>query len=127
MTTPEIHPDMYVFAKAREIATREVEGRSESPDTCSATWIAQTASPGASPLKTSSDFQDHSRGAKSHKVFDDLGNALSNCLGAGGVPSSTREMLVSLTNAVKHPIKLTKPSLGVECCPPDTARGWRVR
>ena len=28
-------------------------------------------------------------------------------------PSSTRAIVVSLTDAVNHPIKLTKPSLGV--------------
>ena len=38
---------------------------------------------------------------------------ISSCLGPSKVPSSTRAIVVSLTDAVNHPIKLTKPSLGV--------------
>ena len=33
--------------------------------------------------------------------------------GSKQVPSSTRAIVVSLTDAVNHPIKLTEPSLGV--------------
>ena len=35
------------------------------------------------------------------------------CLDPSNVPSSTRPILVSLTNAVNHPIKFTKSSVGV--------------
>ena len=38
---------------------------------------------------------------------------ISSCLGPSNAPSSTRAIVVSLTDAVNHPIKLTKPSLGV--------------
>ena len=38
---------------------------------------------------------------------------ISKCLGANKVPSSTRAMVVSLTDAVNHPIKLTRPSVDV--------------
>ena len=38
---------------------------------------------------------------------------ISSCLDPGNAPSSTRAIVVSLTDAVNHPIKLTKPSLGV--------------
>ena len=38
---------------------------------------------------------------------------ISSRLDPGNAPSSTRAMVVSLTNAVNDPIKLTKPSLGV--------------
>ena len=38
---------------------------------------------------------------------------ISNRLGPSNAPSSTRAIVVSLTDAVNHPIKLTKPSLGV--------------
>ena len=38
---------------------------------------------------------------------------ISSCLDPSNAPSSTRAIVVSLTDAVNHPIKLTKPSLGV--------------
>ena len=38
---------------------------------------------------------------------------ISSCLGPSNAPSSTRAIVVSVTDAVNHPIKLTKPSLGV--------------
>ena len=38
---------------------------------------------------------------------------ISSCLGPSNAPSSTRAIIVSVTDAVNHPIKLTKPSLGV--------------
>ena len=38
---------------------------------------------------------------------------ISSCLGPSNAPSSTRAIVVSRTDAVNHPIKLTKPSLGV--------------
>ena len=37
---------------------------------------------------------------------------ISSCLDPGNAPSSTRAIVVLLTNAVKRPIKLTKPSGG---------------
>ena len=38
---------------------------------------------------------------------------ISSCLGPSNAPSSTRAIVVSRTDAVNHPIKLTKPSVGV--------------
>ena len=38
---------------------------------------------------------------------------ISSCLDPSNAPSSTRAIVVSLTDAVNHPIKLTKPFLGV--------------
>ena len=38
---------------------------------------------------------------------------ISSCLDPSNAPSSTRAIVVSLTDAVNHPIKLTNPSLGV--------------
>ena len=38
---------------------------------------------------------------------------ISSCLGPSNAPSSTRAIVVSVTDAVNHPIKLTEPSLGV--------------
>ncbi len=38
---------------------------------------------------------------------------ISSCLGPSNAPSSTRAIVVSVTDAVNHPIKRTKPSLGV--------------
>ena len=38
---------------------------------------------------------------------------ISSCLDPSNAPSSTRAIVVSLTDAVNHPIKLTRPSLGV--------------
>ena len=38
---------------------------------------------------------------------------ISECLDPSDARSSTRAMVVSLTNAVNHPIKLTKPCGGV--------------
>ena len=38
---------------------------------------------------------------------------IPSCLDPNTSPSSTRAMVVSLTNAVNHPIKLTKPSVVV--------------
>ena len=38
---------------------------------------------------------------------------ISNRLDPSNAPSSTRAIVVFLMNAVNHPIKLTKPSLGV--------------
>ena len=38
---------------------------------------------------------------------------ISSCLDPSNAPSSTRAIVVSLTDAVNHPIELTKPSLGV--------------
>ena len=38
---------------------------------------------------------------------------ISSCLDPSNAPSSTRAIVVSLTDAVNHPVKLTKPSLGV--------------
>ena len=42
MTTPEIHPDMQVFVKARESATREVGGRGESTEQARHYWTVYT-------------------------------------------------------------------------------------
>ncbi len=41
----------------------------------------------------------------------------------GNAPFSTRAMIAWLTNAVKHPIKLTKPSVGVMALPPPGNEG----
>ena len=41
------------------------------------------------------------------------GITISSCLDPSNAPSSTRAIVVSLTDAVNHPIKLTEPSLGV--------------
>ena len=40
---------------------------------------------------------------------DDPELSISSCLGPSKVPSSTRAIVVSLTDAVNHPIKLTEP------------------
>jgi hypothetical protein len=40
------------------------------------------------------------------------GTPISDCQGPGNAPSSTKAMVVSLTNAVNLPIRLTEPSVG---------------
>ena len=47
---------------------------------------------------------------------------ISSCLDPSNAPSSTRAIVVSLTDAVNHPIKLTKPSLGVVSSGPRQRR-----
>ena len=46
---------------------------------------------------------------------------IPSCLDPSNAPSSTRAIVVSLTDAVNHPIKLTKPSLGVVSQRPQAA------
>ena len=58
MTTTEIHPDMQVLAKAREIATREVGDQSESPEQAHRYWTVYTQ---AMSQPHPSDMEVHDR------------------------------------------------------------------
>ena len=49
-----------------------------------------------------------------HRRFDiEREFPISSCLDPSNAPSSTGAKVVSLTDAVNHPVKLTKPSVGV--------------